>query len=319
MPFLSRKTVFCLIIFALISALFITGCAGSSSAEPEEQDRVENEFIFSFIFMSDTQADPEIGDYSAFGSLLALALSHESGPKLLILGGDNVNDGASAEEWDAFWKVADGRLDDVLTASVAGNHDSKPLLAEQFSYPDKAPATSSEGFFYVFSANNVLFLMLDSNIMGAGNESDAKWLADQLKNGSSSESNWQIAVCHHPFWPVVQAPKDLQRAGTMRTVFLPALESSGVDLILCGHNHVYSRTAPMLNGSEGEDGIIQIMTASGAKDSYVPADIEHIAITKDAPAYLIVEVGSELLTITAYDGAGEQIDRIVITKRAAES
>ena len=101
----------------------------------------------------------------------------------------------------------------------------------------------------------------------------------------------------------------------MREIFLPVLEENGVDLILCGHQHIYSRTAPMLDGSIAENGIIQIMTASGAKESYSPGDKEYIVKTAETPVYLIINAYTGKLDITAYDSAGEQFDHVLITKR----
>ena len=305
------KKIFQYILLSILAAMiFISLISGCASQE-------ENEIIFSFLYMSDTQADPEIGDYTSFGELLEIAVNHETEPRLLILGGDNINSGSSTEEWDAFWTAAGNNLDDFFVASVAGNHDNDPLLAEKFDLPKIVPGNPTEGFFYTFTENNVFFLMLDSNIMGAGNASDVEWLGNQLSSSVATDADWRIAVLHHPFWTVADIPRDMQRAETMREKFLPLLEEHGVDLILCGHQHVYSRTAPMLSGVgiAAENGIIQIMTASGAKASYSPGEHGYIETIAETPVYLIVEVGTDLLNITAYNDAGEPFDNVQISRR----
>jgi len=285
--------------------VLLSGCSRGSFGTDE---------VFTFIFMSDTQADPEIGDYAPFGEILELALSHESRPQVLVLGGDNVNSGNSEEEWEKFWEAAGENLDDVLIASVAGNHDNNPLLAQQFDYPQVAPENNTEGFFYTFENSNIFFIMLDSNIMGAGNASDVEWLSDQLSSSDATEADWRIAVLHHPFWPVADIPRDMQRAETMRENFLPVMEENGVDLILCGHQHVYSRSVPMWDGIINENGIIQIMTASGAKDSYSPGENDYIEKIADTPVYLIIEVSAKALSLTAFNVTGEPFDSIRIEK-----
>jgi len=264
--------------------------------------------------MSDTQADPEAGDYTHFGKILESALRSDNDPRLLVLGGDNINDGSSIGEWELFWNAAGENLYGLLVASAAGNHDNTALLARQFDYPQTAPENNTEGFFYTFSENNVFFLILDSNIMGAGNTSDAEWLRDQLTSSSATRADWRIAVLHHPFYPVADIPKDIQRAEVMRELFLPVMEENGVDLILCGHQHVYSRTAPMQGGVIEENGIIQIMTASGAKGSYSPGDKEYIAQISETSAYLIINAGADELNITAFNYAGEPFDNVQIEK-----
>ena len=262
---------------------------------------------FSFIYMSDIQADPDTGDYTALGELLSLAFSHESNPKLLILGGDNVNTGSSAKEWETLLSSMQDIPDDATIATVVGNHDNNQLIKGKFDHP-----SIEDGFFYTFTEGDIFFLMLDSNAMGGGNMKDVEWLEKSL---SQNNSEWSIAVCHHPFFMISQIPKDINRSEVMRNKFLPVLESTGVDLILCGHQHVYARTLPMLNGSSDKNGIVQIMTASGGKESYTATDTDYIVITKDAPVYLIVEIQGNNMLLTAFDATGEAIDSIEIQNR----
>jgi len=292
------KKAFVIIICMWLAALCITGCGAPASAKDAEE-------AFSFIYMSDTQADPGVGDYTAVGELLDKALAHESAPRLIVLGGDSVNDGSSAAEWADFWAASDGITDDVTIAAVAGNHDSGPLLAEQFDYPE----TTAEGYFYTFTEGNVFFLMLDSNIMGGGNRDHALWIEEQLASESAKNADWRIAVAHHPLWPVADIPKDIQRAQTMRDVYLPSMEGK-IDLFLCGHQHSYARATDM------GIGFIQIMAASGAKGSYKAGDMEYIITTAEAPNYLIIEAGAKALDITSFDSAGSELDGVSVIKEA---
>ena len=300
-----KKIFLSIVLISVIVMILLSGC-----------DRTDiKEEVFSFIFMSDTQADPEIGDYKPFGDLLEQALDHESQPQMLILGGDNVNSGNLSAEWDAFWDAADGMLDDIIVASVAGNHDNDLLLAEQFDYPKTAPVNNTEGFFYSFKESNIFFIMLDSNIMGAGNASDAEWLSDQLSTDDAINADWRIVVLHHPFWTIADIPRDMQRAEVMRDTFLTVLEENGVDLILCGHQHVYSRTTPMLGGDISDNGIIQIMTASGAKESYSPGEKEYIVKSAETPVFLIISTSRRTLDIKALNNVGDQFDSVTVTNR----
>ena len=309
-----KKLRFCLLPCALSAVVLSAGC-GSQKPNDAHPRNAASGGASAFVFMSDLQADPETGDYSALGLLLEKALSRTNAPRLLVLGGDNVNNGSSEDEWRALKAAAGGGIDGITVASAAGNHDSHALLLEQFDYPDSAPGSSQNGFFYSFTHEDIFFLILDSNIMGAGNERDAEWVEEQLTSAAATSSNWQIAVCHHPFYPISQIPKDLVRAETMRAVFLPILEERGVDLILCGHQHLYARTAAMLGGVPDGGGLVQLMTASGSKESYSPSDNEYIEITAGAPAYIVIEATPETLEITTYDELGEPFDSVRIGRR----
>jgi len=303
-----RKRFVVVLCVLLSSALLLAGCAAPNT----EESAVE---VFTFVYMSDLHANPSIGDYTPNGYVMANAFAHAGAPQLLVLGGDNVNNASCAEDWADFWKGAAGHLEGITVASVAGNHCSGPLLAQQFDYPNTAPERSTEGFFYTFTAGNIFFLMLDTNIMGAGNASDAQWLSQQLSSDAARDADWIIAVGHHPFWPIVEVPRDAMRAQTMREVFLPLMEAGGVDLILSGHQHVYARTEPMLAGvGMSENGIMQILAATGPKIHYQPTDKDYIAIAKQIVSYLIVETTVNTLRVTAYDGEGQAFDSVQISR-----
>jgi 3',5'-cyclic AMP phosphodiesterase CpdA len=268
----------------------------------------------AFLFFGDTQPDPEEDCFDNVGKLLEQAVNHEEAPELVIFGGDTVNTGGDEAEWQAFWQAAGASLDGLTTAAVAGNHDSHALLAEQFDLPAEAPLNPGEGWFYSFRLGPVFFLMLDSNIMGAANHADIEWLQIELQSEAAQDANWRVAVMHHPMWPVSDIPRDIQRAETMREYFLPVLEQYGVDIILCGHQHVYSRTLPMRGDSVSADGrgIVQIMAASGDKASYAVGERDFLAAGAAAPNYALLIADESSLRITAYDGENRVIDWLMI-------
>ncbi|MCL2495929.1 MAG: metallophosphoesterase [Clostridiales bacterium] len=297
-------------VVLLAMLLYLGGCRQQAPPEFLEQRQP----IFTALFFSDTQADPASGDYSAWGDLLSRAVDMEQPPALVIFGGDSINDGGNEAEWRDFWQAAASSLDGLITAAVAGNHDSHALLAEQFTYPRQAPASHNEGFFYSLDMSPVHFIMLDSNIMGAAKQKDIEWLRDVLNSNAANEAVWRVAVMHHPMWPPAENPKDTLRAETMQEFFLPLLESYGVDLILAGHQHIYARSLPRRGEEAAEGGIIQIMAASGSKESYAATNLEHIAVSAVAPNYLLLTADNEALTVTAYDEHNEVFDICMLMK-----
>jgi len=280
-------------IIAIIAILITLLCACSQESTEEAP--------FIFLFMADTQADPETGDYSGLSSIFDVAINGEPKPELLILGGDTVNDGRDENEWAAFHLAASTLLDTIPAAAAAGNHDNSPLLTRQFTWPE----TEMRGYFYSFNMSGVHFTILDSNYMGAANDEDIAWLYEDLKSASATEADWRVAVCHHPFWPVAGIPRDIIRAETMREHFLPLLAEHGVDLLLVGHQHAYARSVP-------PTGPVQIMAATGDKASYLPDNYDYIAMTAHAPNYIKVSANAETLEITAFNLAGEVIDSFTL-------
>ena len=296
------------LIFSLTATLLLTW---SCSSEQPGGDREDQPFVF--LFMSDLQADPQKADYSGVGSLLARAVE-EGKPELLLLGGDTVNDGADQDEWLAFHEATGTSLTGLTVAAAAGSHDGYALLAEQFTLPSSAPEKPGQGYFYAFSMNGVHFSMLDSNIMGAANPEDVAWLKEALSGAEAKGAHWRIAVCHHPFWPVAEVPKDVARARTMRAHFLPLLEEYKVDLLLVGHQHVYARSLPMRGENPAEAGLIQVMAASGDKPSYTPEPRPYLALTAESTCYVLISATVNELAVTAYDSSGAIIDFFTIKK-----
>jgi len=89
-----------LLILLALSLISGVGC----SAQPKDSHvGAEAANGFSFIFMSDSQANPETGDYTAWGQLLRSASENKSRPAFIMIGGDLINDGSDQAEWDAFF------------------------------------------------------------------------------------------------------------------------------------------------------------------------------------------------------------------------
>jgi len=289
----------CAFMLTLALGFALCACAPATTQANEGQP-------FVFLFMSDTQADPQAGDYSGFGSLLKAAISKNS-PSLLIFGGDTVNDAADEDEWGDFWRSVGDSLKGIPVAAAAGNHDGSKYLAGRFDWPASAPEKRGQGYFYSFDMDSIHFTVMDGNIMGAANEEDIAWLKADLSSSAATNADWRVAVCHQPFWPVAAIPKDMARAQTLREYFLPLLEEYGVDLLLVGHENVYSRCEP-------ENGPPQVMTASGGKASYATTEQPYIVKTADAPNYVRVSADSDKLEITAFDASGAAIDSFTITR-----
>jgi len=270
----------------------------------------------SFLFFSDTQPDPESMDHTGVGELIAQATELHGRPELVVFGGDTIDDGSNEAEWGDFREAVGSSLDGAVTAAIAGNHDRHALLAGQFDYPTTAPTSPGEGFFYSLRSGPVFFVMLDSNIMGSANQRDIDWLRDALQSEAARDAVWRIAVTHHPMWTVSDVPKDIERAVTMRERFLPLLEEYGVDLVLCGHQHVYSRTLPMRGDDAAADGrgIVQLMAATGYKSSYAIGERDYIAAALPAPNYLLLSADGERITATAYDSEHKAIDLFTLRK-----
>ena len=166
------KRSIALLLFVLIIVI-LSGCSFNQyTSEVNNSDAAQG---FSFIFMGDSQADPETGDYTAWGKLLKQAAQDESKPAFIMISGDLVNDGNDQEEWDAFFAAGGEVLERLKLYPAMGNHDNTELFKANFDLPNNGPE-GKEGAFYSFDYGDAHFTVMDSNVMGAANPEDIEWL-----------------------------------------------------------------------------------------------------------------------------------------------
>ncbi|MGI6361706.1 MAG: S-layer homology domain-containing protein [Bacillota bacterium] len=265
---------------------------------------------FNFLFMSDTQAIPEIGDYGQWGNLLESSITTTNSDFLLI-GGDLINQNNNKVEWEKFYEAADNSFASLPVMVAVGNHDTTNY--DFFNLPQNGPHNFEKNF-YSFDYGNAHFIVMDSNLMG--NEANAalfsEWLKQDLVQAAAQE--WKIMMFHHPIFSVSDDGKDIQRALTIQEYYLPIMEEENVDLLLCGHQHSYSRTYPMKNAQiSNNGGIIQIMSISGPK-FYAPVNHDYLAKTvTNKMVYSILSIDNKQLLITTKDATGKVVDTYTIT------
>ncbi len=125
---------------------------------------------------------------------------------------------------------------------------------QNFSMPVNGEAggvPSHNQAFYSFDIGNVHFLSLDSY----GKEENEYRIYDTLgpqvqwikKNLEANQNKgWIVAYWHHPPYTMGSHNSDTeQELVKIRENFIRILERYGVDLILCGHSHVYERSRLM--------------------------------------------------------------------------
>ncbi|KAF1085783.1 3',5'-cyclic adenosine monophosphate phosphodiesterase CpdA [Sporotomaculum syntrophicum] len=264
---------------------------------------------FSFLYMGDVQEG-----YNSWGEMVSKAYEDHPGLKFGILGGDLVDDGSSTEEWQQFFTAASPVFRRIPLMLSAGNHDNTDEFWNVFALPRNGPAGYEEKF-YSFDYGNCHIVVLNSNYMGAPGIGDydklINWLQNDLKN---SEQRWKLVVFHHPPYPVVYD----WRAEHLQNNWVPFLEQCGVDMVLVGHQHVYMRTKPLLNGaiqSDGE-GIVYIMGNAGTKHYGPGPDYDYIAKQLAYVSnYQIISINGDILTLIAKDADGNIIDSYEIVKQ----
>ena len=183
-----------------------------------------------------------------------------------LSGGDNDQIlGADAHLQLALFDIYAPLLRTIPLWPTLGNHDAYTVSVpgpypyfDNFTLPTQGQAggvASGSEHYYSFDYGDIHFVSLDSIIPALSASPDTpmfRWLREDL---SRNAQPWTIAFFHAP--PYTKGnhdsdnPNDIEgRMIQMRENALPILESHGVDLVLCGHSHVYERSC-LLHGHYG--------------------------------------------------------------------
>ncbi len=249
---------------------------------------------FDFLFFG----DPQIGssgdtakDGAGWADTMNVALTANPNAELLVSGGDQVEKADTESQWDAF--LAPDQLRQYPWAATIGNHDVGGKAYEQHFYTPntdysdayykdatKKSTTSGGDYWYIYK--DVLFIDLNSNSYnssnGGGDAAHVQYVTDTV-NSHGADAKYTVLVYHHSIYSAAAHAKDTDNK-VRRVDFPTTFSSLGVDLVLQGHDHVYTRSYEIKDGQKanadeqpgandvfvGEGGVIY-MTANSASGS----------------------------------------------------
>ena len=288
--------------------------------------------------------DPAVSDRDALGMVAREIYKHHNSHynegAFIIHTGDIVPNGGKV----AHWEVKDGttaiahRVDPWTdqffgvpsTASMLaqlpifttiGNHDFESdddnphFYYRYFKYPmyhDRPTGSSDLGsFYYSFHWGPAAFYSLSTYPMDGycGHSPSLEkysdqyvWLEDAFEGAAKPVRPWKIVFMHACPYDANQGCNHPQ----IRDNFVPLFEEYGVDLVLSGHEHYYSRKE--VNG-------IQYLVlgggGSGLSGMRYPEDVD-VAILTHHFAYF--EINGDKMTVTVIDYLGETIDVFTMDK-----
>jgi len=198
----------------------------------------------------------------------------------LLLGDNAYYSGTDDQYQQAIFDMYPEVLRQSVVWSTIGNHDTYsdftmtdfPYL-HIFSLPTRGEAggvASGTKRYYSFDYANIHFVCLDSMSSDRSSGSPMlRWLEQDL---AANTNDWLIAFWHHPPYSKGTHDSDWEiELVQMRQNALPILERYGVDLVLCGHSHVYERSY-LLNGHYGTTDTFQMNMRLNAGDGRIDGD-----------------------------------------------
>ncbi|MFB7289954.1 purple acid phosphatase family protein [Actinacidiphila glaucinigra] len=264
----------------------------------------EGEYDFLFY------GDPQIGssgnlasDQAGWQDTVDVSLRANPNAEILVSGGDQVETANTESQWNSF--LAPDGLRQYPWAATIGNHDVGGKAYEQHFttpntdrsapyYDNGNPAGTKSGGDYWYIYKDVLFIDLNSNSYnsanGGGDAAHVNYVTDVI-NKHGNEAKWKVLVYHHAIYSPASHAKDGDNK-LRRTDFPTTFSKLGVDLVLQGHDHSYSRSYLIKNG-EKENPAEQ----PGASDVY-PGPGGVLYVTANSAS------GSKYYDITKPDSSG---------------
>jgi len=287
---------------------------------------------YNFILVG----DPQIGssgsvsdDQDGWGLSVTTALSQFPNSSFILSVGDQINNSSSEDEYSAFFSPDE--LATIPFVTCIGNHDDNSLYQYHYNVPNESEdyGTTDAGGDYWFTYSNTLFMVLNSNNQSATSH---ETFIESAISDAGNNIIWKVVVLHHSIYSSARHSTDSDII-SRRSDFYPIFDNNNIDIVMMGHDHVYSRSYQLLDNiaqkeqTTDTDGrvinptgtlYLTLNSASGSKYyDLVETDTDYRAFRWQGyePSYSNVEFTDTTFTVTTYTSDdNEVIDSYVIIK-----
>jgi len=217
--------------------------------------------------------------------------------EFVLMLGDNIYGGESPKDFEKKFSNAYKQLlaDKVKFYATLGNHDL-PLQTHYLNFNMDGKE------YYRFKKGNVAFYSLNSNYM---DKKQVQWLESEL---AKDTSEWKVCFFHHlPYSSAGKHGSDEQ----LREVVEPIFVRYGVNIVLCGHDHVYEKIKPQkgiyyfVSGAGGKLRSGDINRSSGLTDKAYDRDMH----------FMLFEVDGDQMYFQVISRTGETVDAGVMARQ----
>ncbi|MCA5587589.1 cell wall-binding repeat-containing protein [Finegoldia magna] len=204
---------------------------------------------FTFVLAGDPQigAGKFYADRDKWEKALGTIKNQVPQMSFLYSLGDQVNEYTSKSELEYSGYIERENAKGITFATIIGNHDSQAnSYSQHFALPNvQAEGATEAGSNYYFVYNNTLFIQLNSNNMNtAEHKATIEKAIEMTKN---QNIKWKVVGFHHAIYSAATHANDddiIKR----RAEYPALMKQYGIDLIVAGHDHVYTRSRMMDGG-----------------------------------------------------------------------
>jgi predicted phosphodiesterase len=274
---------------------------------------------FSFLFFGDVQN----GITTHYPRVLRQAMLTAPKVSFLLYAGD-IGNSAYMSEFQDFFSVGGWIHKQKPLVAVPGNHeyrhigageDDRELTQEwkyMFGIPNNAEGILNNRGCGYFDYQGVRFVMNNSRDLDDGEDTlvnvQMAWLDKVL---DAPEAKFIVVLQHYPIYPMGYG----REKKTKHKVLEDLYTAHGVDLVLTGHDHIYSRLAPSVKRFSKTVAPAYVLSMSGEK-MYVPNfndNVDRMAL--NTQFFQQVSIDGNALIFKDYDATGAYYDGFTIEKK----
>jgi hypothetical protein len=273
-------------------------------------------------------------DVGAWQETLDASLQSVPAPDFLLSVGDQVDDHDSDSQYDDY--LSPSQLRQHSLATNIGNHDDGSVsYAEHFNMPNEHDLSGWDAGLgnYWYIQNDVLFVSLNSNEQDPAAHS--AWVRDIVEQHGTGV-DWKVATWHHGLYSTAShaTDGDIEK----RREWMPQLMSElNFDLVLSGHDHVYTRSHLLNQGhavgnleapaelakQDGEVLYLTMNSSTGSKYYSIQEDIDFtfnaVESQNRKTSYSHLQADGDSLRVTTRQVDGTVLDDVTLTRAAADA
>lgn len=212
-------------------------------SEPQTINAADGDGTFSFIHLSDMQAQNE-KQYRPFAGVLDAAFATCPNAEFIVSSGDQVDLGTNFKLWKFMLNSSDWLLSKPFMPTTGNHEDEGSILTSHFNLPNVAPNQNLDtGVYYSYDYENAHFIVLNTNDVDA-DELSAEQLEWLKADAKASDAKWKFVVLHKAPYSNGSHYDDDDVIG-IRKQLCALMPYLGIDIVFQGHDHVYLRTNTM--------------------------------------------------------------------------
>ncbi|QJC50498.1 hypothetical protein HGI30_02095 [Paenibacillus albicereus] len=226
------------------------GSFRTEAAQPE---------AFTFLYTTDSQGTTD-ADFVTWAHTLQEGIGQFPQSAFIANTGDLVDNGDLEEQWSWFFDKPKELLMSRPLVPLVGNHESKSYgnFTQHFNLPNLSQTGAKpDGSVYSFDYGPAHFMVINTEYSLASStpeyqqiyRNQVEWLRAEA---ARTDKKWKIVLLHKSMYSVASHVSDSDVV-SFRSELTKVFDEMGVDLVLGGHDHTYTRSFQMLGGEPQKD------------------------------------------------------------------